>query len=174
MPSELMDGLVIEKIQSVCQARRSKITAEVLVVFQTSQQRDAVQSYAFNLATHNGGAGMRMDIPDFLRGLFRQFETHAINLKNKYGSVKRAIKFDDLENSLYMDVKLEDSDWHRITAQEIREVKPVAPPPPQGTSRSTAAEKKRILLINKDQPPIYRVASEDEEFYDSNQQGAPK
>ena len=80
MPTDVLSGLNIEKLQAVSQARRSKITGEVLVVMRTSQQRDVVQSYAYNLAEANGRAGIRMDIPDFLRGLFRQFETHAVNL----------------------------------------------------------------------------------------------
>ena len=169
MPQEVIDGLLIERVYSVSQARRSKITDEVHVVLQTSHQRDAIQSYAANLAECNGKAGIRMDIPDHLRGLFRQFETHAINLKGKYGPIKRAIRFDDLDGSLYMDVKLQDSDWHRITAAEIRRIRPSTAG--TNTTKSTA-DKKRVLL--QETSPTYHVASDDEEFYDSSQQNTNK
>ena len=166
----MLSGLNIEKLKTVSQARRSKITGEVLVVMRTSQQRDVVQSYAYNLAEANGRAGIRMDIPDFLRGLFRQFETHAVNLKAKYGPIKRAIRFDDLCCSLYMDVKLVDSDWHRITAKEMKKIKPSNSTAPAPTANA-AADKRRILLQDQNDQPTYHVASDDEdEFTTPNQQ----
>ena len=46
MPAEVIDTLVFVKITKQCQARRSNINDEVLAVLQTSQQRDAIQSFA--------------------------------------------------------------------------------------------------------------------------------
>ena len=122
MPQDIIEGLTFEKVEKQSQSRRSKIQDEVLVMLETSQQRDVIQSYAANLAAVQSKAGMRLDIPDHLRGLFRLFETHAAALKAEFGAVKRAIRFDDINSSLYMDVKLEDTEWHRITDEEMRKI----------------------------------------------------
>ena len=136
----------------------------MLVRFSTSQQRDVVQSYAANLASSQGKAGLRIDVPDKLRGLFRLFESH-------FGQIKRAVRFDDIEQSMYMDVKLEDTNWHRITAADIREVKarkkksaPSTAALAAGNS-SAEAERKKILLFPGTQSTICIpvVDSEDEE-----------
>lgn len=118
MPVDVVDSLSIQQITKQGQARRSKI----LTKYSWSSKlpnRDTVQS---NLATAQGQAGLQLDIPDYLRGLFRLFETHAAALQAKYGVVKRAIRFDDVDRSLYMDVKLENIAWHRITADEMRSI----------------------------------------------------
>ena len=104
-----------EDLQRIDQARRSKVKKEVLIRFRNSQTRDLIQSYAPNLAAFDGTAGLRMEAPDFLRGLFRLFEAHGAALRAKYTSVKRSIRFDDVEMSLFMDVKLRSTQWHRIT-----------------------------------------------------------
>ena len=102
--------------------RRSKIKDKVLVRFSNSQERDVAQSYATNLADAGGEAGLRLEIPDYLRRLFRLYEAHAAALRAKYGDVRRAVRFDDINKSLYMDVKLESTDWHRISAEEMRSI----------------------------------------------------
>ena len=69
IPTAVIDGLVFEKVEKQSQTRRSKIQDEVLVMLESSQQRDVIQSYAPNLAPIQGQAGLRLDVPDFLRGL---------------------------------------------------------------------------------------------------------
>ena len=61
-----------------------------------------------------------MEIPDYLRGLFRLFESDGVALRAKYGQVKRSIRYDNVEMSLSMDVKLVSTQWHRISAEEVR------------------------------------------------------
>ena len=173
MPGQIIDTLTIEKIEKQSQARRSKIQDEVLVMLETSQQRDTIQSYALNLAAVQGKAGIRLDVPDFLRGVFRMFEEHAAALRAQYGVVKRAIRFDDINGSLYMDVKLEDTDWHRITADEVRLVernKKKKKKNLQGRthlSASAAAQKKKILLLEDAKYP--EVESDNEPYEDCSQ-----
>ena len=91
-----------------------------------------------------------------------------MDLKAKYGAIKRAIRFDDVNRSLYMDVKLEDTDWHRISADEIRTLqgnKKRMPPPRRGNEREKE-EKRKILLQEK--PTTPHVVTDDEEFCDTN------
>ena len=119
MPPAIVDDLDFEQVKRVAQPRRLKIHKEVLVRFRNTATRDVAQSYASNLADSAGTAGLRLEIPDFLRGLFRRFETHGAALRSKHGTVKRAVRFDDENMSLSMDVKLDNTQWHRITAQDV-------------------------------------------------------
>ena len=73
MPEPVIESLKFKRIEPVGQARRSKIQGEVILQLRTSHERDSIQSYASNLSAVQGKAGIRLDIPDFLRGIFRQF-----------------------------------------------------------------------------------------------------
>ena len=94
VPEVMADGVELEHFERLAQPRRSKVHKEVLVRFANSQTRDTIQSFATNLAGTKGVAGLRMEIPDHLRGLFRLFESHGAALRTKYGQVRRSIRFD--------------------------------------------------------------------------------
>ena len=104
-------------------ARRSRIKDEVVAVFETAADRDLVQSYAPNLKGAKGVAGIRLDIPEHLMSVFKLLETHANGIRSRYKEgVKRSIRFDDIDRSLYMDMKLSGSGiWHRIGPSQVRE-----------------------------------------------------
>ena len=123
IPKQIVKSLNIEQVDKIEQGRRSKIYNEVKVVFATSRERDLVQSYASNLAKMDGKAGLRMDIPEHLRGLFKIFEAHGAGLRQRYPGLKRAIKYDDATQSLCMDVRMPERDrWHRVNEPEMREI----------------------------------------------------
>ena len=123
MPSTTTKSLNIERVDKVEQARRSKITNEVRVVFASSRERDIVQSFATNLAKSQGAAGVRMEIPEHLKGLFKLFEAHGAYLNRNFPGTKRSIKYDDPAQSMCMDVRLPSSDnWHRISGIEMRQI----------------------------------------------------
>ena len=105
--------------------RRSQVTDEVICECDSSEQRDLIQSHARNLADYDGKAGVRMEVPDFLRGVFRLLQSHFLVLRKKHGhETKKAIKFSDEDRSLYMDIKLPASDtWHSVTAEHAREAR---------------------------------------------------
>ena len=63
-----------------------------------------------------------MELPDHLKGLFRQFENHAPVLREIHGPTKRSIKFDDVTESLCMDIKLQSTGWHRLTKDMMNEI----------------------------------------------------
>ena len=149
-PADLANGVKIESVIHQQQARRSKIHHEMLVISDCVQSRDAIQSYAPNLADTGGAAGLRLDVPDFLRGTFRQFEAHGAALRAKFGVVKRSIRFDDVTRSLLMDVKLEHTQWHRITAKDMRELydkKRSQAAYGGGTPNGDEAERDDVLLL---------------------------
>ena len=98
---------------------RSKKKFEVLVRFNTVDQRDAVRAAAYLLA--GSEAGMKIDIPDSLKANFRHLDSLCFTLKKKHPELKRAIKYDDDCCDLYADIQIKkDSPWRRIEAATAR------------------------------------------------------
>lgn len=92
------------------------------MVFASSRERDIVQSFASSLADFQGEAGLRMELPGHLHGLFKIFEAHRAGLRQQFPGLKRSIKYDDATQSLCMDVRMADRNkWHRISEVEMRE-----------------------------------------------------
>lgn len=94
---------------------------EVIITFASVKIRVAVCSYSRNLADHrssNGSptAGVRMEIPEHLAGVHQTLLQHGSMLRRRHGqSFKRNIKYDDTEQTLYMDIRLPgDVDWLRV------------------------------------------------------------
>ena len=177
IPPQVSDAIFIEKTERVQQARRSKIGDELLVVFRNAQDRDVIQSYAPNLALAKGQAGLRLDVPDHLRGVFRQFEAHAAALRQTFGSVKRSIRLDDVSKSLIMDVKLENTAWHRLTAEDMSRLAKNKQFGRQDSTRGSALakmERQLILLAHGPKPQTGgNVNSESEAEDDRESTGIP-
>ena len=149
IPAHIADGLDIEETKRVIQPRRSKISKEVLVRFSSSQSRDVAQSYAANLADFTGTAGLRLDVPDYLRGLFRKFESHGAALRSKYGAVKRSIRFDDENRSLFMDVKLENTQWHRLSALDMKSTVTMSLPGTREPTTDAQKRERQLVLLRE-------------------------
>ena len=151
VPNQTADKVRFGSIERVESARRSKIHKEVVVRFLDSHTRDAIHSYAPNLADAGGTAGLRLEVPDFLRGLFRLFESHGAALRAKHGTVKRSIRFDDENMSLHMDVKLESTQWHRITGDQMRHLSAKKRSTQDGipSDGDQDGERNKILMINE-------------------------
>lgn len=123
IPVVTVNSLNIEQVDKIEQGRRSLIQNEVRVVFASSRERDIVQSYASNLAKVQGKAGIRMELPEHLRGLFKTFEAHSASLRRRFPGLKRAIKYNDQTQSLCMDVRMPDKmRWHKIGEAEMWEI----------------------------------------------------
>ena len=152
IPCVVVDGLIVDEVVPQQQPRQSRVLDEVLVRFQTSHDRDIVQSYASNLFFHTGKAGLRMELPDHLKGLFKQFEVHAGNLRSVHGQIKRSIRFDDTNHSLCMDVKLDNTGWHRLNKEQMAQISKARSLVPshfsQANSGKREAEMRMIMLID--------------------------
>lgn len=157
MPEQMVDNTKFEAIEQIQQPRRSKISGEVLVRFLNAQTRDSVQSYAISLAKFPGKAGLRLELPDHLRSLFRQFEAHGADLRAAHGAVKRSIRFDDENESLHMDVKLESTQWHRISQEDMAEIsaRKKNEKMKQNSSSGCNKERQRILMLPEKETSSY-------------------
>ena len=117
---------MIENARHIRDAKK-QIPNEVLVASIDPHTRDLVARHAINLAEAKGrdgkpNAGMRIEIPPFLGGTFKLMESHGHNLRHKYGPMlKRHVKFDDVELSMFLDVKLPNEEgWIRVTPDFAR------------------------------------------------------
>lgn len=121
VPRMTIARMAIDFVRRVSGARRSKIEDEVLVRFTEMSDRDVIKSYSSNLSKHIGKAGIRLEVPTHLRHVFRLLETHAAELRKCHPGTKWSIKFDDIEMSLALDVKVSEVDgWMRITPEAAR------------------------------------------------------
>ena len=118
---------------------------EVSVSFASVQDRDMIWSHAHNLANQVNDegkplAGVRLEIPDALNGVFRDLQWYGHHLRGTHGpGLKRQIKFDDTDKTLYMDVKLPDADeWLYVDHQLAKENR--VPP----KERTTAFSRNRL------------------------------
>ena len=98
---------------------------EILVVFKEVSTRDSVIGRSGRLAeyvdssTNKPTAGIRINVPQFLRGKQRTLESYGKRLRDIHRRNARThIKFDDSENTLYLNVKLyDDEEWTRVSPE---------------------------------------------------------
>ena len=102
---------------------------EVAAVFKEVEDRDFVVSRAVSLGDliHPDGhpkAGIRLDVPAFLLPNFKDLNSYAFNVGRTHGKkAKTHIKFDDVNTSLILELRLPGSDhWLRISPTKAREL----------------------------------------------------
>ena len=127
-----MDELGIKKVQRVRSAPRGIAHMEVLVEFIDTYARDDILARGPMLAEYRDPnnkptAGIRLDIPQHLLGVFKTLEAFGYALKRQHGnSFRKHVKFDEYARTLYIQVgiKNQDSDerieWRDYSAEEAR------------------------------------------------------
>ena len=120
-----------EDIESVTALPEPKHAAgilnkEALVTFFCPRKRDMVVSSSPNLSNLMDKGipttGLRLEIPEELMGQFRLLSRFGTRLRARHGvGTKRHVKFDDIEGSLYMNIKLPGNEaWSKITVDTAR------------------------------------------------------
>ena len=101
---------------------------EALVTFFCPRKRDMLLSKSPNLATRIDSdgrptAGLRLEILDELMRQFRILSRFGTRLRARHGlGTKRHIKFDDMDGSLFMNIKLPGDDtWSEVTVDTAME-----------------------------------------------------
>ena len=122
MTDEDLNAIIIESIARVRTSPRAKQHLKVLIVFRDEECRETILSYARNLSGYvnkdgDPSAGLRLEIPDFLASTHKLLLNVCFYLKTKHGKeTRQIIKFDDIDQSLYLAFKMNGSDqWKRIT-----------------------------------------------------------
>ena len=115
---------------------RSKIPSEVTVEFPSASIRDSVKSAGYKLEGQR--AGMRIEIPNFLKSDFHVLQSMAYKMKQNNNDIKRSVKFDDHSYGLMLDIQLPGQQWQRIRPEQAREARrsdpTIAPGPIEMTS----------------------------------------
>ena len=100
---------------------------EVLVVFKHVETRDSVLGASTKLAAYidaNGRptAGLRIEVPRRLRSSFTLLYRYGQKLRQRHGAgTRRHVKFDDVDRTIYLNVRLPDDDsWSRVSIELAR------------------------------------------------------
>ena len=103
------------------------VVEEAVVLFRAVETRDMVMGASSKLAPYvdNSGrptAGLRLEVPSHLRATFGTLYKYGQSLRLRHGQgTRRHVKFDDLERTLYLNVKLPgDTAWSRVSLEIAR------------------------------------------------------
>lgn len=108
-------------------------------------------------------------------GTFKLFEEHAGMLRQQYpDGLKCSIKFDDVEMSLVMDVKIPtNTKWQRVNRHQIEKAGRMRRTDPQSSRMNSEDDRREIntvLLVDHVNSGGIPVVEEEEEFEDANTQ----
>ena len=116
----------IEAVVPIPYPRRpiGNINREASVTFYCQRKRDTILAHVSNLSTYVDSAGkptagVRLKIPPELDDTFRLLSRFGTRLRARHGEgTRRHIKFDDIEASMFMNVKIPgDKEWSWVTPE---------------------------------------------------------
>lgn len=113
-------GLLGHIEASRAQGRAARERNEAIVTFETRVERDCVKGAGINLAGQSE-VGMSIHVPGHLMDNLVALNGVGYGIKQKQHGVKRAIKFDDINQDIYMDICI-DGQWKKITPTKARQV----------------------------------------------------
>ena len=99
--------------------RTNKITGEVLLTFESVEQRDEVKGYARNLQGQEN-TGVDIEVPFHLRSNFANLRDLAYRMRIKSEGLKRNIRLDDRCMDVVMDFSTSEGRWTTVTAGEAK------------------------------------------------------
>ena len=105
------------KVRRVCEPR-SKIKNEVIAEFSSPVLRDTIKGMGFKFEGRD--AGIRMEVPTFLRSDFHVLQNLSYRLKLSNRDMKRSLKFDDHNPGLILDIQFPEQEWQRIRPDQAR------------------------------------------------------
>ena len=127
---------------------QSRVRDEVLVVFDTSRERDEVRSHAKNL--EKKGRGLRLEIPDHLWPSFRVLQDLGYELKQKDPAMRRNVLFDDRSRDLRLDFS-QGSEWKSVSPDEAKKTLQKCRPARTRKSSVSATELEQLLGRQEDE-----------------------
>ena len=96
---------------------------QVVVTFVSVELRDSIKALGKNLRGSDRKTGIQIEPPDHLRGHFQSFQRLAYQMKKKFPTLKRNVKFYDPEQTLSMDVLTRpDSSWRTILYDDAKTI----------------------------------------------------
>ena len=121
LDNSFSDHMGLVRTERIPFGPKTKFKHEMLITFSTVEARDVVRGAASNLAGSGQDVGIRLEIPNRLRGSMKALQSLSFDLKTKNPGAKRNILFDDDAMDLVLDVSLgEGQPWRRISAAQGR------------------------------------------------------
>ena len=117
---------------------------EILAVFECKEDRDVVKAAGVNLAGQEN-VGLLIHVPGHLLDNLHALNSVGYSIKQKNQGVRRAVKFDDENLDIFMDIRINDQ-WKRITLAEARQVANSIPRKQGGASRNLSVEDLSALV----------------------------
>ena len=100
---------------------KSKYRREILIRFNSVEARDVVRSAASNLAGQGPDVGIRLEVPNSLKGAMKALQTLSYDIRMKHPSSRRNILFDDESMDLVLDFSLgQGKPWKRIGSDHAK------------------------------------------------------
>jgi hypothetical protein len=124
LPDHICDGLNQKSVRKNAVTCDKRYLKEVLVTFQSIEDRDQVKGSAFKLAG-KPGSSIRIELPNTLLGSHRILGNTAKKLRETREGCKTSIKLDDSCLDVVLDYRLPNTDvWRKIRPAEAREALP--------------------------------------------------
>lgn len=123
---------------------------EVLATFETRVERDCVKAAGINLAGQVE-AGLAIHVPGHLMDNLVALNGVGYGIKQKQKNVKRAIKFDDVNQDIYMDICI-DGHWKKITPRKARQVARQVPTLSGSAASLTVEDLTGLVGANGEEP----------------------
>ena len=98
----------------------ARIKNEAIVVFQSTDIRDAVRGAARNLAGKGSDYGIRLELPNHLKSAMKVLQSVSYDLKQRHPESRRNVLFDDEAMDLVLDVCIDGQTWRRITTAQAK------------------------------------------------------
>ena len=112
---------------------------EVVATFESREDRDTIKSNGIYLANQKE-CGMSIHVPGHLLDDYFALNSIGYSIKtNNSGTIKRAVKFDDSNMSVYLDIMI-GGKWKRISPDEARKVMKSVPAVSASSSKQLSLE----------------------------------
>ena len=153
-------------VKTVLSPPNGDITDQVIVTFDSVRLRDEVKSSARNLRGTDRKVGVQIEAPDHLRSHYQVFQKLGYQIKAKHPALRRNVKFDDLDKSLAMDVKVSsDADWKTISYEDAKLLLKRSKHVPQSRIRQDELNSLVNLAVNNDAETV--SDSDEDNFADA-------
>ena len=127
VPEDAFEATAIQEIIRVRTSPHNAIYKEALITFGEIYDRDFFYGKARNLSEYRDSdgrptAGLRLDVPPFLLPTFKILNEHGYEIRSVHGQgTKRYIKFDEINLSLLLEVRLPGQvKWLKIRPEQAR------------------------------------------------------
>ena len=103
---------------SVAPSKVARERKEVLATFESREDRDFIKTQGASLAGQSE-AGMSIQVPGHLLDNLAALNGLAYSVKQKNRGLKRAVKFDDAVQDIYLDMCIA-GNWRRVTPSQAK------------------------------------------------------